>query len=214
MLLGVGVSASVTQRRSPTQEEGSGEASKRLCFEDLYTGTAMVSKAWQVAILLLRESSLRRPNMMATSYTAVTAAMSVGEKASAWQMALCLFHELQTMQEPSQVTCNAAISSCEKGSCWTGALGLLSTRTGSTENMANAISFAAAVSACDKAGQQSKAMQLLRDFQVRRLPPTDVFCSTGLTVCQILDGLGKIVALLIVSSQSRSRSNTEYSDVL
>ena len=51
---------------------------------------------------------------------------------------------------------------------------------------ANAISFAAAVSACVNAGQISQAMRLLLEFEARSLPATDVFCSTALMACQRL----------------------------
>ena len=51
---------------------------------------------------------------------------------------------------------------------------------------ANAISFAAAASACANASQISQAMRLLFEFEARSLPATDVFCSTALMACQSL----------------------------
>ena len=149
--------------------------------EDLYTCTATVAQPfWKVGLLLLQEMPRRRPSMLATSYTA---AMGASEKAFAWPMALSLFQELEErMVQNSLVTCNAAISSCEKGLRWRGALDLLAR----AKAQPSTIGFSAAMSACDRAGQTSQAMQLLQEFEARRLQPTDVFCSAALTVCQPL----------------------------
>ncbi|CAE7246024.1 pgk-1, partial [Symbiodinium microadriaticum] len=166
--------------------------------DDAYTCTAMMplpvklsapvrEGSWQLALELLQESPRRRSNEKLRSYTA---AMSVGEKTSFWPMSLDLFQELWTrMVEVSLVTYNAAISSCEKGQDWRRALGFLRELLAEPAKAlkakaANAISFAAAVSACVNAGQISQAMRLLLEFEARSLPATDVFCSTALMACQ------------------------------
>ena len=189
--------------------------------EDRYTCTAMmpaaVSAVWQLALVLLQEALGRFPwGVTEMSYSS---AMATGEKASAWQTSLRLFHELEARRLETglvawrllllsllfifgcfrrrfpnapcrrwfliacQVPHNVAISSCEKGLRWREALRLLAVAQGLEPS---AISYAAAMSACLNAGQTSRAMWLLRDFESKQLPSTDVWCSTALMVCRRL----------------------------
>ena len=61
---------------------------------------------------------------------------------------------------PNVISCNAAISACEKHSEWVKALELLS-RMAKDKVETNTITYNAAISACEKGGQLSKALELL-----------------------------------------------------
>ncbi|CAE8596920.1 unnamed protein product [Polarella glacialis] len=83
---------------------------------------------------------------------------------------------------PSEVSCNAAISACEKAGQWQFALGLLSSMP-ELRIAPDRISYNAAISACAKEGQWQVALSLLNTMQAIILKPDEISYSAAISSC-------------------------------
>ncbi|CAJ1330067.1 unnamed protein product [Effrenium voratum] len=173
---------------------------------DAVTFSACVGD-WRCASLVLREMSQQMLEAGAPSHNA---AISAFEKAGEWPSALSLLGDmkarrfcdtisfnsaisasaewpsalavLQSMTKsallPDAVSYGAAISACEKASCWPWALWLL----GAMEQE-DVVACSAAISALEKASRWAEAVDLLAAMADRQVPPNDISFNSAISAC-------------------------------
>ncbi|CAK0868361.1 unnamed protein product [Prorocentrum cordatum] len=164
------------------------------------------SGKWQQALSLFGELREARLDPDVVSFGA---AISACEKGGQWQRALVLLGVLRETQvdldtrsleplgqalallrelrglrlEPSVVSCNAAISACEKCGQWQRALVLLG-EAEETSAEPDVLSYNAAISACDKGGKWQFAWLLINALRGNTLKPDCISYSAAISACE------------------------------
>eukprot|EP00434_Breviolum_minutum_P025667 symbB.v1.2.022682.t1/scaffold2025.1/size93651/5 len=137
-----------------------------------------------------------------------SATINACAKGSWWTMALEVLSSMPKSQvEQNTITYNAAISACnwfcicfpcsywippktlqrrsgERGSQWPAALELLFSEMPMVSVEQNIITFSAAISACEKAGEWRSALNILWEMKGRKLSADTIACSAAISACE------------------------------
>jgi len=116
------------------------------------------------------------------------ASISAQEKVSRWRVGLGLLRSLKRQGlEAELVTCNSAMSACEKGSIWAWSIELLTEEMLRKDVVCDEISFNAAIGACRE--NWRAAGQCLEVMQTHQLTPDVVTCGFLLHEAQHFGGI-------------------------
>lgn len=123
---------------------------------DLISYSAAISacgkaKQWMLALCLLRESQNLALEVNIVTYNAAITACD-----DSWQRALQLFTECRSTMRRSIVSYNAVMAACETAHCWAWCLAFLDALA-----TPDVVSFSTAISACGKAGEWRRALEVL-----------------------------------------------------
>ena len=130
----------------------------------------------QASMLLLAEA---RRTRLADVIT-YNAAMSACEGCSLWQMALVIFDGLgEDAVEPDVISFNTTISSCGLAKEWERALSLIQR----THTRVNAVTYGAAVNACEKATEWALSVNLLILVQRDQVKVDLLTCGAAISAC-------------------------------
>ncbi|CAJ1356107.1 unnamed protein product [Effrenium voratum] len=125
----------------------------------VYAGAALVKRPWRRALDLLKAMCARALQRSVVTCSSCITCLAEPETAR-WQVSLGLLDDLQVHEvEPNVITCNAAMSVCEKAEQWQLVLWLLRGFRGSP------VSFNTAISACARCGRWQQALALLHTSQ-------------------------------------------------
>eukprot|EP00913_Durusdinium_trenchii_P023208 g21787.t1 len=104
------------------------------------------------------------------------------------------------------VTCGSLIAACEKGSVWTMALEGL----GHYRSLRNVIAASTAISACAKAQESEKALELLEALPEMQIEPTSAAFNAA-SICQRWDAAVKLLhAAKLAGIKAGSKSDVTY----
>ncbi|CAE7029558.1 unnamed protein product [Symbiodinium sp. CCMP2592] len=140
-------------------------------------------RSWQGGLLFLAQQW----HGVFIDAPALTTALSIRSKASAWQAAVQHFWAVQEIMQCATASWNAAMSSYEQGSSWQQTLVLFTELC--AKQREDAVSFAAAMSACATGVQWEAALSLLTLFRtaagVRGFDPSNlpVLHATAVSAC-------------------------------
>ncbi|CAJ1405702.1 unnamed protein product [Effrenium voratum] len=130
----------------------------------------------QASMLLLAEA---RRTRLADVIT-YNAAMSACEGCSLWQTALVIFDGLgEDAVEPDVISFNTTISSCGLAKEWERALSLIQ----HTHTRVNAVTYGAAVNACEKATEWALSVNLLILVQRDQVKVDLLTCGAAISAC-------------------------------
>ncbi|CAK9096157.1 unnamed protein product [Durusdinium trenchii] len=138
------------------------------------------SGAWQQALSLFDQMCSNR--LASTrSYGSIINAF---QSSAQWRLAVQLLHQMWIDRtEWNTVTCNAALSSCEKAGERKMALFLLQSMTRQSVQ-ADEITYNAAISACERTDRWDLALHLLAEMQSNSLPPSDTSLTAAISACK------------------------------
>eukprot|EP00913_Durusdinium_trenchii_P000129 g117.t1 len=106
------------------------------------------------------------------------------QSSAQWRLAVQLLHQMWIDRtEWNTVTCNAALSSCEKAGERKMALFLLQSMTRQSVQ-ADEITYNAAISACERTDRWDLALHLLAEMQSNSLPPSDTSLTAAISACK------------------------------
>ena len=159
-------------------------------------------RSWQGGLLFLAQQG----HGVFIDAPALTTALSIRSKASAWQAAVQHFWAVQEIMQCATASWTAAMSSYEQGSSWQQTLVLFTELC--AKQREDAVSFAAAMSACATGVQWEAALSLLasfrtaagvRGFDLSNLPVLHATAVSACGQCEhwemalcLLDGLKRI----------------------
>eukprot|EP00435_Cladocopium_sp_Y103_P068377 s772_g31.t1 len=118
----------------------------------------MRGEAWQRALCIFEEMATLQLKATLISYN--TLISSLASSYDSWEMALTLLEELPRELRPNARTYTAAMSACEQGECWDGALALLAIIPGP-----DLVAYGGAVSCCQRRWRE--ALELLEQMRRR-----------------------------------------------
>merc|ERR1712060_576276 len=90
---------------------------------------------------------------------------------------------LRRVEMVDVITCNAAISACEKGARWHEALGILSDMRLRRLEL-DVITYNAAISACGKGARWHEALVMLSDMRLGHMVPNVISCNAVISACE------------------------------
>ena len=109
-------------------------------------------------------------------------APNIGAQGKCWEQALVLLEECKAWATPNTVTCNAAITACEKGGQQPHAVALLQSMC-VQKIRPDTISYSAAISACAHGACWEQALELLEKCKMWASPENISYNAT-ITACE------------------------------
>ncbi|CAE7266877.1 unnamed protein product [Symbiodinium necroappetens] len=162
-------------------EACSEELEPSVVLYNLAASACQSGRQWKLACALVGRL-MRKHDACANSFT-YSVAISLCEDGR-WQLAVALLAEAESHGiRIDIVTCNAAISACEKSQRWQHAISLLSYSL-TRKMQATTISCNAAISACEKAKEWQVALHLLLQGLKASLEPTIVSYNATMSACE------------------------------
>lgn len=137
---------------------------------------------FQETMRLYRE--MQAAGLHADVYT-LTALMTACERVGKWDTAVRLLSDLRSAGVPTNLHHhNCLLNAYGRAGCWQKAVGKLQSMRESTELQPDAVSYNCVISACQRAGQGSVALQLFDEMVAAKLVPDTALFAMLITACE------------------------------
>ncbi|CAE8585534.1 unnamed protein product, partial [Polarella glacialis] len=140
------------------------------------------------------------------------ATMSACSRSQQWERALGIFAGMRSGDgpKPDAVSFTSAITACEAGSAWAGALSILDSLLDKRSAVQpGVVTFTAVISALEKAQQWQRALATFTQMKVAGGPqkPSLISCSAAISACAKGQQWQQALSILAFSQQSSLRPN-------
>ncbi|CAJ1362096.1 unnamed protein product [Effrenium voratum] len=160
----------------------------------------MAALPWPQTLALLRQSLVRRFEPSHTSFVTIT---SLCRRVGMWEQSLHYAHEEPDPADKRE-TVNSALSACEVAGLWDRSLALL-VLSDCSRLQPDAISFSAAVSACEKGLRWQVALHTL-GTAARRIRPDRTLVNAGISAQGVAGASWRHALMLMLSMRPEATS--------